>query len=222
MSAFHSLLLLLSPSSQKKCEQNQIQNPRILVSSWLRLFLKFERLIKASYEPFRASQDDSRILHHTNAVYCQLVCTTPRQKTANDNSGARVWGKMRTKLIIWKYSCLWSTCTLRPEPARGDYFKNECNNDFCVLRSILHIPWKGIQCPALLPCCCPCRASGVSLCCHSFRAVASVPVSGFALRRGCAGKPIALLCVRSCFGHFCWPQHKLAPVCLCWPGRVWL
>lgn len=81
MSAFHCLLLLLSPSSQKKCEQNQIQTPRILVSSWLCLFLKFERLIKASYEPFKASQDDSHILHHTNAVHCQLVCTTPRQTT---------------------------------------------------------------------------------------------------------------------------------------------
>lgn len=81
MSAFHCLLLLLSPSSQKKCEQNQIPNPRILVSSWLCLFLKFESLIKASYEPFRASQDDSHILHHTNAVCCQLFCATPRQTT---------------------------------------------------------------------------------------------------------------------------------------------
>lgn len=56
-----------------------------------------------------------------------------------------------------------------------------------------------------------------------FKAAVSMPVSGFALRRGCAGKPMVLLSIRLhqklLLGHFCWSQHE-ASICLYWLGRV--
>lgn len=105
--------------------------------------------------------------HKMTAIYytTQIVCIVnffvqhPDRRLCSWQQCWCVWGKLRTKLVSWKYNCLWSTCTLRP---RGDYFKNKCNNDFWVLQSTLCIPWKGIQCWTLFSCCCccPCRASG--------------------------------------------------------------